>query len=49
VETFPDSNSALMLVCARFSNVEGSAWGENRYISIKHLEHIEEELEITSG
>ena len=41
VGTFPDGNSALMLVCARLRHVEGSSWGEKRYMSMKHLENWE--------
>lgn len=42
VGTFPDGNSALMLVCARLRYVEGTAWGDKRYMSMKHLEQPEE-------
>jgi len=49
VGTFPDGNSALMLVCARLRHVEGSAWGERRYMSMKHLEQYEEDAEIFAG
>lgn len=41
VGTFPDGNSALMLVCARLRHVEGTAWGEKRYMSMKYLENQE--------
>ena len=34
VGTFPDGNSALMLVCARLRHVTGTQWGNN----MKHLE-----------
>ena len=30
VGTFPDGNSALMLVCARLRHVAGTQWGRNR-------------------
>lgn len=39
VGTFPDGNSALMLVCARLRHVAGTQWGVKRYMSMKHLEH----------
>jgi transposase-like protein len=42
VGTFPDGNSALMLVCARLRYVEGTAWGEKRYMSMKYLEQSDE-------
>lgn len=38
VGTFPDGNSALMLVCARLRHVASTAWGTNRYMSMKHLD-----------
>ena len=37
VGTFPDSNSALMLVCARLRHVAGSQWGNRKYMNMKHL------------
>jgi len=39
VGTFPDGNSALMLVCARLRHVAGTQWGTKRYMSMRHLEH----------
>mgnify|MGYP000909808114 FL=1 len=41
VGTFPDGNSALMLVCARLCYVASKAWGTKRYMSMKHLEEID--------
>ena len=38
VGTFPDGNSALMLVCARLRHVTGTQWGVKRYMNMKHLE-----------
>jgi hypothetical protein len=38
VGTFPDSNSALMLVCARLRHVAGTQWGNKKYMHMKHLE-----------
>ena len=38
VGTFPDGNSALMLVCARLRNVAGTQWGNKKYMNMKHLE-----------
>jgi len=40
VGTFPDGNSALMLVCARLRHVAGSQWGNKKYMNMKHLENI---------
>jgi len=40
VGTFPDSNSALMLVCARLRHVAGTQWGNKKYMSMKHLEAL---------
>ena len=42
VGTFPDGNSALMLVCARLRHVAGTQWGSKKYMSMKHLEMQEE-------
>ena len=38
VGTFPDGNSALMLVCARLRHVAGTQWGSKKYMSMKHFE-----------
>ena len=38
VGTFPDGNSALMLVCARLRHVAGTQWGNKKYLNMKHLE-----------
>ena len=38
VGTFPDGNSALMLVCARLHHVAGTQWGNKKYMNMKHLE-----------
>jgi putative transposase len=40
VGTFPDGNSALMLVCARLRYIAGKAWGTRRYMSMTHLDEI---------
>ena len=39
VGTFPDGNSALMLVCARLRHVAGTQWGSKKYLNMMHLEH----------
>ena len=38
VGTFPDDNSALILVCARLCHVAGTQWGCKKYMNMKHLE-----------
>ena len=43
VGTFPDGNSALMLVCARLRHVAGTQWGSKKYMCMKHLQ-IQEEI-----
>lgn len=43
VGTFPDGNSALMLVCARLRHVASKAWGTKRYMSMTHLDEIQKE------
>ncbi len=37
VGTFPDGESALMLVCARLRHVTSSEWGAKRYLNMEHL------------
>ena len=37
VGTFPDGNSALMLVCARLRHVASTQWGSKKDINMKHL------------
>ena len=51
VGTFPDGESALMLVCARLRHVAGSAWGAKRYLNMEHLRlmMLSEEEEIIAG
>jgi transposase-like protein len=40
VGTFPDGESALMLVCARLRHVASSSWGTKRYLNMVHLTSI---------
>ncbi len=49
VGTFPDGNSALMLVCARLRHVESSGWGQKRYMSMTHLDSWEVDSESIVG
>ena len=44
VGAFPDGNSALMLVCARLRHVAGTQWGSKKYMNMKHLEVMEQEI-----
>ena len=37
VGTFPDGQSALMLVCARLRHVASHEWGSKRYLNMQHL------------
>ena len=51
VGTFPDGESALMLVCARLRHVTSSEWGTKRYLNMEHLTSmiLSEEEEIIAG
>ena len=46
VGTFPDGNSALMLVCARLRHVAGTQWGNKKYMNMKHLEATLDDVSI---
>ena len=46
VGTFPDGNSALMLVCARLRHAAGTQWGNKKYMNMKHLEVAIEDTSI---
>ena len=48
VGTFPDGNSALMLVCARLRHVAGTQWGNKKYMSMKHLEALTDDASVTA-
>ena len=45
VGAFTDGNSALMLVCARLRHVAGTQWGSKKYMNMKHLDALEDELQ----
>ena len=51
VGTFPDGNSALMLVCARLRYVASKDWGTKRYMSMIHLEALDvmTDSQVTAG
>ena len=42
VGCFPDSDPALMPVCARLRHVAGTQWGNKKYMNMKHLEAMED-------
>ena len=46
VGSFPDGNSALMLVCARLRHVAGTQWGNKKYMNMMHLEAAFEDASI---
>lgn len=46
VGTFPDGESALMLVCARLRHITSSVWGTKRYLNMEHLRSMERQNEI---
>ena len=46
VGSFPDGHSALMLVCARLRHVASSNWGLKRYLNMKLLVGIQEEVSV---
>lgn len=50
VGTFPDGQSALMLVCARLRHVASSEWGSKRYLNMEHLTAmlVSQEEDLTS-
>lgn len=46
VGSFPDGNSALMLVGARLHHVAGTQWGNKKYMDMKHLKVTIEDASI---
>ncbi len=48
VGAFPDSNSALMLVCARLRYMEDSLWGSKLYLNMNHLETLDLSEEVAN-
>ena len=46
VGTFPDGNSALMLVCARLRYVAGTQSGNKKYMNMMYLEVNEENTSV---
>lgn len=48
VGSFPDAQSALMLVCARLRYMEDSLWGDKLYLNMKHLEAMDVEAGVAA-
>ena len=48
VGTFPDGNSALMLVAARLRHIAGTRWGTKRYLNTNLLSQMTEKQEIAA-
>lgn len=48
VGTFPDGDSALMLVCARLRHVAGTQWGNKKHMNMKHLEVLCQDASIAN-
>ena len=44
VGCFPDGNSALMLAAARLRHIAGTKWGTRRYMNMKRLQEMQNEL-----
>ena len=44
VGSFPDGNSALMLVAARLRHVVGTHWGLKRYLNMERLKDMDKEV-----
>lgn len=40
VGTFPDGNSALMLVCGRLRHIASTDWGDKCYLNMDHLKEM---------
>ena len=49
VGSFPDGNSALMLLCTRLRHVAGTQWGNKKYMNMKHLEAAAEDIMTCPG
>ena len=46
VGSFPNGNSALMLVCAWLRHMAGTWWGNKKYMNMKHLETAPEDTSV---
>lgn len=47
VGTFPDGNSALMLVCARLRHISATDWGTKTYLHMNRLYAMEHDREVS--
>ena len=43
VGSFPDGNSALMLVAARLRHIAGSKWGLKQYLNMERIKEMRKE------
>jgi len=44
VGSFPDGNSALMLVAARLRHIASTKWGTTRYLNMDRLQELISEI-----
>jgi transposase-like protein len=49
VGSFPDGQSALMLVAARLRHIQGTRWGTRRYLDMGRLREAEQEGLLAAG
>lgn len=49
VGSFPNGNSAFMLVYARLRHITGIQWGNKKLMNMKHLETVLEDTSIAGG
>ena len=49
VGSFPDGQSALMLVAARLRHIQGTRWGTRRYLDMERLHEAEQERLLAAG
>lgn len=45
VGSFPDGQSALMLVAARLRHIAGTRWGTRRYLNMRRLKEMDDDVE----
>ena len=49
VGSFPDGESALMLVASRLRHVSGTHWGTRMYMNMQRLNEVTEEEILTTA
>ncbi len=49
VGAFPDGNSALILVAARLRHIAGTHWGKRRYLDMRRLKTLDENVDGNSA